>query len=637
MREIVSKTLLKMVMIVTFLLIVLYAGFKNYDVISTEISSLDGYLIQTKENARLYEKFQEDSKGIFVDDYVNRVNNISAIIKLNEDKDLTAKELEEISYFENVSNIYILNNEGIITQSSDSNVIGLDFYKHPELENFLPLIESKKNGFYCEFEGESFTTGERMIYLMVRNQTDRLIQIEIKPEMLHSYLDSSSISNYIKSLPTKWERTFLAMDSNTGELVAITENNEQTIEGDHLLEAFKKAENHPKIVKINGSWQLTLTKQLSDNLLVVGFTEIASLIEEAAVDIIVFAFFILILNLCVYYFVIRVLNKLVLQDILNIYEDVKLFVSGKNIEFREASTKELSELTKQLRRLKEGINNSNEHLEFAVSVLGEGFTGYEYYAEYNRLFILDDVLDLTGWTMDKMEEEVKKIFEQNRPNINEKKRIRSIIQFENGKTLRVNRYITHDTIYAIAEDITEKERLKKKLLLANKDAYIDELTKLYNRRKLEYVIQDLNNTQPNPKGVMLLMDLDNFKKVNDEKGHVEGDALLIRFADLIRENFRDSDLKVRLGGDEFVVFMPNFIPEKELVQKIEQFLKSVRNELAQYYAKFHLSVSVGAVYMNAECKYFKALYHCADSAMYVAKRYGKDGYHIYKEHKDCTQ
>lgn len=632
MKEVVSKSLIKIGMIVTVILIVIYALFKSYDVISSEISSLSMYVGQTEENAHLYEEFQKTAKGLFVDDYTNRANNIAAILKLNEDENLTAKELKEISYFENVSNIYIVNNEGVIKQSSDSDAVGIDFYKNPDLAMFLPLIESKEYGYYCEFEGKSIITGKRMIYLMVRNSKEQLIQIEIRPEMFHSYMDPSSISNYIKGLPTKWERTILAMDSSTGELIAITENNEQTLEGDNLLEAFKKAEDQPKIVRVNGHWQLTLTKTVSDNLMIVGISEIASLIQEITPDIIVFSFCIFLLNLSIYYFTIKALNKLVLQDIANIYEDVKSFVTGKNIEFREASTKELSELVKQLRKLKEGINLSNEQLKFAVSVLGEGFTGYEYYAEYNRLFLLDDVLDLTGWTREKMEKEVKYFFKQNRPDKGEKKSIRTIIQFDNGKIFRVNRYITHDMIYAIAQDITEKENLKEKLLLASKNAYIDELTKLNNRRKLENVIQEINKAHSNPTGVMLLMDLDNFKRVNDEKGHMEGDVLLIKFADILRKNFRDSDLKVRLGGDEFVVFMPNFISEKELIQKIEKFLTSVRNELYPYYVEFHLSVSIGAIYMNSECKYFEALYHGADSAMYVAKKSGKDGYYINNAH-----
>lgn len=122
-----------------------------------------------------------------------------------------------------------------------------------------------------------------------------------------------------------------------------------------------------------------------------------------------------------------------------------------------------------------------------------------------------------------------------------------------------------------------------------------------------------------------------------EKGHIEGDVLLQKFANLIRKNFRDSDLKVRLGGDEFVVFIPKFISEERLIQKINQFFESVRDELHQYYVEYNLSVSIGAVYMNSECNSFEAMYHYADSAMYVAKRNGKDGYYISKEYNGCTR
>lgn len=632
MNEIVSRLVLKLVIIATILLILIFTIFKSYNVISYEMNTIDGTLSEAKSGIQVHETIQEETQDLFISDYVNRVNNINAILKLNEDQELTSKGLKEIAEFENVSNIYIVNNSGVITQSSDENSIGIDFYKDPELDTFIPLIESKENGYYCELSRNSVITGKYMVYLMVRNESDKLIQIEIEPSALQEYIDGSGISAYIEGIPTKWQRTILVMDNHTGEILAITKNNEQTITGNNLLEELKKAKNTPRIVMINGKWKLTMSKQVSDNLLLVEFSSVSIMVGTVLVEIVIFALLILGLNIFVYYTLIRVLKKHVLQDIINMNEDVKLFASGKDVEIRDARTKELSELSKQLRRLKQGINDSKGQIQLTLSILGDRFTGYEYYADYNRLLYADNCLELTGWTESELEEEVKLFFEQHRSDSKEKQYITTLVSIGDNKIFKLNRYVTNDSVYAIAEDITDEEKLKKKLLSSQEEVYLDTLTKLYNRRKLEHVLQEMNKTMTDPRGVMLLLDLDNFKKVNDEKGHLEGDVLLKRFADLLRENFRDSDLKVRLGGDEFIIFMSNYVPENILTQKIKQFIENARTAFHQYYEEFHLSVSVGCTYMNAECKEFEDLYYYADVAMYTAKKLGKNGYYINKEY-----
>lgn len=631
MNEIVLSFVLKLEIIATILLVLIYVVFKSYNIISSEIATMNETLLETKTGIQVHEEIQEETQNLFVDAYINRVNNISAILKLHKNKVITSDELKELADFENVSNIYIVNNEGIIIQSSDKNSIGIDFYKNSELATFISLIESKENGYYCDFSKKSIMTGNSMVYLMVRNEPDKLVQIEIELSALQEYINGTSISAYIEGIPTKWEKTILTMDSYTGEVLAITKNNEQTIEGENLLEKFKKAQNAPKIVTVNKKWQLVISEQVSDDILLVEFISFFNMIYGVLIDSAVFAFCVLLLNIFIYYVLVKVLKKYVLQDIMNMNEDIQVFMSGKDIEIRDASTKELSELSKQLIRLKEGIHNSKEQMKLTLSLLGKDFTGYEYYPEYNRLQYADNCLELTGWTESELEKEVKFFFEQNKSKFGESKNVSTLVRVGNERIFKLNRYITHDFVYAIAEDITDKENLKKQLLYSQEESYLDSLTKLYNRRKLESMIQDMNREHEVSKGVMILLDLDNFKKINDEKGHVEGDIVLMKFSDLLRKNFIESDLKVRFGGDEFIILIPYDISEDILIKKIEQFLEDMRVAFHQYHERFQLSVSIGCVYISPKCRKFEDLYYYADVAMYTAKKNGKNGYYIIKD------
>lgn len=189
------------------------------------------------------------------------------------------------------------------------------------------------------------------------------------------------------------------------------------------------------------------------------------------------------------------------------------------------------------------------------------------------------------------------------------------------------------TIYA-RKIVTDTIKKQKELDYNSKH---DPLTKLYNRKMIEdfIVLEVQNNNQLN--GIALLIDLDNFKKVNDERGHIEGDKVLKQIAEIINKNFKAYDIKVRLGGDEFMVYMPNPISIETLEQKIETFINNVRSDLKQYYEENKLSVSVGAVICNKDCNTYEKMYSMADVAMYVAKKSGKDGYYINKECNMCNR
>jgi diguanylate cyclase (GGDEF)-like protein/PAS domain S-box-containing protein len=112
-------------------------------------------------------------------------------------------------------------------------------------------------------------------------------------------------------------------------------------------------------------------------------------------------------------------------------------------------------------------------------------------------------------------------------------------------------------LYFIAQvqDITERRQFEAKLShLADHDA----LTGLFNRRRLEHELdrQVAYTARYGAGAVLLMLDLDNFKDVNDTLGHARGDELIVRVANALRERLRDTDVIARLGGDEFAIILP---------------------------------------------------------------------------------
>ena len=332
-----------------------------------------------------------------------------------------------------------------------------------------------------------------------------------------------------------------------------------------------------------------------------------------------------------------------MKDVENLVNGVNEFVSGNNrVRFHANKRTELYKMAEGLNKWANVMETKSERLSKMVSMMGRNFATYEYYTDIHQMFYSDNLPSMFEMTPEECENMILARF------LNESERIEAngvqeepageLIVTRSGRYLKIQRIISEDAFYAIIRDISEEKREQEKLYneldKANEKASKDILTGLYNRSKAKEIIDDWFK-EGNTDGVMLLMDLDNFKRVNDQKGHPEGDRLLKKFAQVLTVQFRNSDIKARIGGDEFVVFIPNKIDRSILEEKVKAFLNACRKELSQYYMEQKVSVSVGMAFVDDSTKSYEELYHCADAAMYVAKRQGKDGFYINEDNITC--
>lgn len=189
-------------------------------------------------------------------------------------------------------------------------------------------------------------------------------------------------------------------------------------------------------------------------------------------------------------------------------------------------------------------------------------------------------------------------------------------------------------IVGIISDINEQ---KEEILRAKKDALLDPLTSLLNRRECIRRIEAYTRTEEEM-GALILIDIDNFKSINDTNGHLFGDKVLVDLAAALRLAFRRNDITARIGGDEFIAFMPHIHVHGDVVPKLETILYSL-SRCAKTGGKEEtapepddaVTFSIGVSFYPDHGKDFSSLFEKADAAMYHAKRRGKNQYYIYKE------
>ncbi len=158
------------------------------------------------------------------------------------------------------------------------------------------------------------------------------------------------------------------------------------------------------------------------------------------------------------------------------------------------------------------------------------------------------------------------------------------------------------------------------------EAELDPLTKIFNVRTGKKLVEKYLFTENACEryNAMLLMDLDDFKNINDTLGHQEGDKVLKRFVKILLSLFRNTDIIYRLGGDEFAVFVKN-IKDPEFI--IERIMKDFFSSLKEKSDSAPFNSSVGIFMTNKEYSY-DYYYLQADKALYRAKKQGKNNFNV---------
>lgn len=174
--------------------------------------------------------------------------------------------------------------------------------------------------------------------------------------------------------------------------------------------------------------------------------------------------------------------------------------------------------------------------------------------------------------------------------------------------------------------VIDIDRDRRKTEEFKKQAQRDMLTGVYNKKTAECLIKSfLEGNGKGRKHALFIIDIDDFKGINDNYGHLKGDKVLSEISSKIKGEFRKNDIVGRMGGDEFIVLLKDIRSIDVVKKKAETLTKVFKQENHG----LKVSGSIGVAIYKEDGEIFKNLYENADKALYSAKRHGKDCYNIY--------
>lgn len=184
-----------------------------------------------------------------------------------------------------------------------------------------------------------------------------------------------------------------------------------------------------------------------------------------------------------------------------------------------------------------------------------------------------------------------------------------------------------EKILGVIINIDEEKRSAQAL---QERAERDALTKLLNKSAARKQTEDyLAGFSQNTRCALFIIDMDNFKQINDRFGHLFGDAVLTQIAREIRRLFRAQDIVARIGGDEFLVVMRGIADRKIAEDRCRQLVEAFGNVFRGHLRGNRLSCSVGVALFPDHGTSYSELFQRADQALYMAKDKGKNGYAVY--------
>ena len=174
-------------------------------------------------------------------------------------------------------------------------------------------------------------------------------------------------------------------------------------------------------------------------------------------------------------------------------------------------------------------------------------------------------------------------------------------------------------------------RQKQEMLELVDRAQRDPFTKLYNKTMTEMLVRQYLSYETEWNHALLVIDVDNFKEINDTFGHLCGDAVLIEISRILMEKFSNAGVVGRIGGDEFLVFLRGERDRKAIRKKAQEVCRVFRQAEILSNVGHLLSASVGVAVAPEDGSTYEELFHKADRALYVSKRQGKNSVVFHSE------
>lgn len=589
------------------------------------------------------EEIEELTKSL-EEDYFIRAKAAAYIMQNQPEVVGNLEEIRKIASLLQVDELHLFDESGRLYDGSEPQYFGYTFESGSQMNFFLPMLEDRTLQL-CQEVMPNTAEGKQMQYIAVwREDGQGIVQIGMEPVRLLAAMEKNELSHIFEMMVTEPGVGILAVDINQGTVVGSTipgllgkKAEEMGIDLGVELQR-QQDEIISTEITIEGERNYCIMEPVDDILVVVSNTY-DKLYHSLPANMGLVIFSLFFLSLVVIFLILRMLNKIIIQEIYEIIDGTKRIAAGDlDYHIETSQSPEFTELSSNLNHMVESLLETTKKLSLVFQNVDIPIAVYEYNQDMKRVLATNKI----GNILQIPEEELAHVL-SDRNVFAEKVRERCerpcdteknvyILDREDGKRryVKIKSYQEEGGTLGIVVDMTAEVEEKQKI---ERERDVDLLTTLFTRRafftKMEKLLQ---NPEKMKHAVILMTDLDNLKYVNDNWGHEYGDRLLKTAADLLLNCQAPHKVEARLSGDEFVLVIYGADSKEELEGYLKGLHEQIRNTTIQVAGKERIQVSMsgGYVFYPENQGVCQDLLKLADETMYRVKKSTKGGFARYQ-------
>lgn len=585
---------------------------------------------QVIEKIKSSETEIEELKVRLSEDYLTRCRAFLYMAESNPGILTDTEELKNITDLLNVDELHVIGRDGKITNSSVEGYIGFDMSSDPQSAEFLELFEEDSSGQLVQDIMPNGAEGREFQYVgLVMSDREHILQIGMKPERYLQELKKSNLSNYIENSADKNMSIFI-INEQTGRY---ENHSDRSLVGALTSEVpdydsfYEKYSSGGMYTYLDVKYYLYVS-EYEDKLIGVSYdyASIMELMQNMRILTIVFV--------CLTFLVIMVLiallvNRRIVKHIHSIISDMD-DISGGDLDktVTENSLPEFEKLSSGINHMKNAILSNSNKIAGIIGAANIPIAVYEINYRTGECTVIGNIQKIFRLT----DEENKRLLSDNKALTDYICDISSCPEEgeENVYSLpdkncwvKIDEIPGENGLFCVVTDATDFIAEKRRIV-SERDC--DALTGIYNRRCFERKVSMMMKARTEGISAILMIDLDNFKGINDSYGHAFGDEYLKFTADCLK-TFEDDNIIVgRRSGDEFYLFFCGFKSREAVNAVIGSIYSFIDDNLIKAPDGMRkIAFSAGAAFRSND-EDFNQLLNNADEMLYKAKKENKGGF-----------
>ena len=617
---------ISLILLINFLINLHLLKAQQIDTFSIKIEQM----IHTLENNQMELSLLRESLD---EDYLTRARVAAYVFERQKEVAMDVAQMQYLADLLDVDELHIIDENGIITAASVPQYVGFDMGNHEQTRAFLALIHGGDENAYLIQEAQpNAAEGKIMQYVGVaRKDQPGVIQVGFTPTRQLEAQSRNTYDYIFSKFPTDINEEFFVVDTSTGTVLGHTNGLDQDFSSDcYRLEllsdctegAYRKGKDDTTMYVVSSAY--------NDVLLCAALPQ-KDLLRKLWENVFVTFIYLLLIEIIV----VLLLNYLVRQKVIcgihDILHDLDSITNGNlDTKITVGGNREFEELSGSINAMVKSIVNLSNRISAIIEISAIPLAVFEYERGINHVFVtsgLSELLGLSEQIADRLYHDAV-LFDKYIRSVtqNPVKGEAEIYRIHDHKYVQIHLSESADGYLGIISDATDT--ILHKIHLCYENTH-DPLTGLYKFDPFKKASAEiLEKMDPAKTAAIVMIDLDDFKSINDNYGHDTGDAYLQRFSEVMKSMPEDHCLCARRSGDEFCMMIFDCNDRPEILRYMNTFYEALRKNSMALTDTLTKIISASCGFALADCagNDIARLLSCADEALYEVKRNAKGTY-----------